>query len=222
MVRAILLLLALLLAAAGNAWADPILDSNGPIDGASGGWYIGSDRTPNRISDSFTLANPSNLTGVQLGLWTFGPEPATVQWSIGTTPFGSDKGSGTANLTSTFRTTAFGTYSVFSSTFPLNQPLGAGTYWLSLQDASASGGSTSVYWDQNLGPSSATQTPSTDHLIPSESFQIFGTETIASPEPASIILLGIGIAGLATYGGRARAKKDGRRPHVLKTDQAPG
>jgi hypothetical protein len=212
MVRPVLLVMALLLAAVGEARADPILYSNGPTNGADGGSAINNGYS---LSDSFSLAYVSNVTEVQLGLWAIAP-PNTVQWSIGTTPFGTDKGSGTATLTSTFLNTNSSNDKVYASTFSLSQPLGSGTYWLTLQNAGASG-STFVYWDVNSGPSSAfAQSAAEGNSFASESFQIFGDGgriaifTIATPEPASIVLLGIGIAGLAGYGWRSRAKNRSR------------
>jgi hypothetical protein len=164
------------------------------------------------ISDSFKLANSSNVTGVQVGIWDESylvTTPFTLHWSIGTTPFGSDQGSGIA-VTSTFpNNLGPGGYSTFS----LNRQLGSGTYWLTLQVINEPTNSvfetlpgTNLVWATTYGPSSAFRTNIYDQTAsgPSESFQIFGT--IASPEPASITLLGIGIAGMAGYGWRARAK----------------
>jgi hypothetical protein len=203
MVRSVLLVSALLLVAVAEAKADPILYSNGAISGTGYNVYPIGDG--NSVSDSFTLANASNLTGVQLGLWAFYAEPpATVQWSIGTTPFGSGQGSGTANLANTLYKTSTSGLPVYSSTFPINLQLGSGTYWLTLQNGTDSGGNT-LGWDANYGPSSAFLY-STAYPNPSESFQILGTVATATPEPASINLLGIGIAGLAGYGWRSRAK----------------
>jgi hypothetical protein len=209
MVRPVLLVLALFSVAVGQAKADPVLYSSGPINGIGNGYNI-SGNGGYAVSDSFTLANASNLTGAQLGLYTWGtpgPTPESVQWSIGTTPFGSDKASGTNSLTSVFQNSnynASGYFSIFSSTFPLNQQLGSGNYWLTLQNATSSDGN-GVAWDQNYG---ASTTFSTFSASPDggETFQIFGTVTTATPEPASITLLGIGIAGFAGYGWRSRAK----------------
>jgi hypothetical protein len=77
----------------------------------------------------------------------------------------------------------------------------AGTYWLNLQNASSRGDP--VYWDENSGPSSASE--NTVGTIPSESFTVLGTQstttstttTGTTPEPSSIMLFGSGILGLA-------------------------
>jgi hypothetical protein len=56
-----------------------------------------------------------------------------------------------------------------------------------------------IYWDENSGPSSASE--SEVGTIPSESFTILGgttgTSSTSVPEPSSIMLLGSGILGLA-------------------------
>jgi hypothetical protein len=206
MVRSGLLVMVLLLAAVGQVNADPVLYSNGPGGFSGGGLLLGSGYSG---SDSFIIqadpSNPSNpiVTGVQAVLWSDG-SPTSVQWSIGTTPNSSNRGSGTATLTNTLLSTntslAFGTVGIYSSTFSLNQPLVSGTYYLTLQNATSSGGA--VFWDVNSGGSLAFDNAFSP--VPSEAFEILGTQT--APEPASIILLGIGIAGCAGYGLRSRAK----------------
>jgi hypothetical protein len=78
--------------------------------------------------------------------------------------------------------------------------LNAGTYWLNLENGQVSNGDP-VYWDENDGPSAASE--GSLGTIPSESFTILGTTTSTtgttstSPEPSSIILLGSGILGMA-------------------------
>ena len=54
-----------------------------------------------------------------------------------------------------------------------------------------------VYWDENSGPSSASE--STLGSIPSEAFTVFGTQSSSTgtvPEPSRIILFGSGVLGL--------------------------
>ena len=79
--------------------------------------------------------------------------------------------------------------------------LNAGTYWLNLNNAVVSTGDP-VYWDENSGPSSASE----NYLgtIPSESFTLdpgndttVTTTTSSTPEPSSVMLFGSGALGLA-------------------------
>jgi PEP-CTERM motif len=79
--------------------------------------------------------------------------------------------------------------------------LNAGTYWMNLNNAVVPNGDP-IYWDENSGPSSASQ--NSVGTIPSESFTLLGgsttsqtTTTSTTPEPSSIMLFGSGILGLA-------------------------
>ena len=154
-----------------------------------------------QVSDSFTLGSPATLTGAQIGLWVIpGDTPTSVDWSIGSAAFGSDISSGTAGLSNAFQYNNVYGYDILELTFSLSGVLGAGTYWLTLQNATSSSGDP-VYWDQNSGPSSAQE--NTLGVIPSESFQVYGAGSV--PEPSTICLLGIGMVGLAGYCRRRRS-----------------
>ncbi len=77
-----------------------------------------------------------------------------------------------------------------------NVSLPSGTSWVTLSNATDSGGNP-VYWDENSGPASAYE--NSVGSIASEAFTITGTTTTSgtTPEPSSIMLFGSGILGLA-------------------------
>ena len=170
-----------------------VLYSNGSINGTvdarniSEGWMV---------SDSFTLASDSVIASATAGIWTDpGANLTSVHWSITTAPLGGTLlASGTASsIANNFVGNADG-LDVNSDTFAINASLSAGSYWFQLDSAVANGnGIDNVYWDINNGPSSAVQ--STVGSVASESFTLNGTAAPV-PEPASIGLLGVGIAGL--------------------------
>jgi hypothetical protein len=183
---------------------------NGPIGGQNAfGIYSG---TSTSLTDSFTVTTATNLLSAQVGLWvTPGKPPLSLDWQIGTTPFGADVGSGSATPSNKFfSTVTVGlTQDIYESTFSLSGAVSPGqTYWFTLKNATPGsslinpGG---VSWDESDGPSSALVTnPSVQGVsVPSESFQLFDA-SVPAPEPASLTLLGLGVAGIAGYTWRRR------------------
>jgi hypothetical protein len=199
-----LTLLALCLAVV-PAVAQTDLYDNGPINGTTDAWTINSGFA---VSDTFNLSGASNVSGLSFGAWILpGDVLESAEVSITSGEFGGTTFfDGSVNLTASgCSTNQFG-YNVctVSGSFA-NQSLGAGTYWLNLSNAVVSTGDP-VYWDENSGPSSASQ--NTVGSIPSEAFTITGggsgsstsssTSTgTSTPEPSSIMLFGSGVLGLA-------------------------
>ncbi len=192
-----LLLLALCLAVA-PAMAQTIY-SNGAPNGNNDAWTINLGYV---VSDSFTVTGGATVAGVQFAAWLFaGDVLQTAEVSITSSEFGG--------------TTYFDQVVNFTqqSNCPLNKldyeicvetglftgpTLAGGTYWLNLQNASVPSGDP-VYWDQNFGPSSASE--NTIGTIASEAFTVLGSTTgttsTTTPEPSSIVLFATGFLGLA-------------------------
>jgi hypothetical protein len=135
------------------------------------------------------------LTDAQIGTWAEqGDTPAALDWSIGTAKFASDVSAGTSAMSNLFlftNHTIAGNFDVYASAFSLNGALAAGTYWLTLNNATTTGGNP-LGWNQDNGPSLALST--SFGAIPSESFQRFGAGT-AVPEPAGLVLYSLGALG---------------------------
>lgn len=167
-----------------------VLYDNGPINAGVNAWTIDFIFA---VSDSFTLAQASTVTGVNFGVWAFpGDTMASVDWAITTTP-GTYPVDGSAAVgTSFLYTNGFG-YDISLDSFSTGGvSLAAGTYYLVLQNAVTTNGDP-ISWDENDGPSSATE--NTVGAIGSESFQILGT-TGGVPEPATWALMLVGLGGL--------------------------
>ena len=187
------------------AMAQDIYD-NGPTNGNTDAWTVNFGFT---VSDTFntSLAN-TQITGVTFAAWM---APGDVLDSAEISITSSEAG-GTSYFDQTVSFTQSGCvgnqygYNVCNETGTFSAFLpAAGTYWLNIQNASSASGDP-VYWDENSGPSSASE--NSVGTIPSESFTILGscedgpcasttTTTGTTPEPSSIMLFASGILGMA-------------------------
>lgn len=187
---------------------------NGPTDGQTWAYFINFGFV---TSDSFNYTDPNNcgwggepcpLDGVVFAVWLYpGDVLQSAEVSITSSEFG-----GTTYFDQTVSFTQSGCFSndmsfnvcTETGSFP-NLYLNSGTYWLNLQNAQVNNGDP-VYWDQNAGPSLASN--NSVGTIPSESFTILGSTTSwcnacsANPEPSSFVLLASGVLGVLAFGSR--------------------
>ena len=185
------------------AMAQDIYD-NGPTNGNTDAWTVNFGFT---VSDTFntSLAN-TQITGVTFAAWM---APGDVLDSAEISITSSEAG-GTSYFDQTVSFTQ-GTctgnqygYNVCNESGTLGgggvNLASTGSYWLNIQNASSAAGDP-VYWDENSGPSSASE--NTVGTIPSESFTVLGTSstttttTFFGPEPSEPALLLSGFVGLA-------------------------
>ena len=178
--------------------------NNGPINGTVDAWTINFGYV---VSDTFTCCGLDPIYTFSFGVWEFPGDTLTqVDWSItsrenGGTVYGhgtaTTNGGTGGSLNEQFISSNQYGYKIDEATVSgLNLSAPSGTLWLNLQNATVPSGDP-VYWDENSGPSSASQ--STVGTIPSEAFTIYDheTTTVMTPEVSSIMLLSSGILGLA-------------------------
>jgi uncharacterized repeat protein (TIGR03803 family) len=148
---------------------------NGPTNGNTDAWTINFGFV---TSDSFNVGNDnSSVTGMSFAAWL---DPGDILGSVEVSITSSENG-GTSYFDQTVNFTQsncvgndYGYY-VCTETTSFNGPtLNTGTYWVNLQNASVPSGDP-VYWDENSGPSQASQNDI--GTIPSESFTILGSAT---------------------------------------------
>jgi hypothetical protein len=197
------LLTILCLALSAPAFGD--LYSNGQTNGTQFAYFLNGYA----VSDSFVPSHPTDCAeqcSFEVALWvSTGSTPSTLDWAIGTSPFGSDVASGSGGGVGYVLLCQNG------QLFYHHQPCGGGfgydvyyarmgfigagltsatTYWLTLTGATDSFGGTDG-WDVNSGPSLAFH--SLLGAVPSESFTVSECPECSIPEPSSILLFGSGI-----------------------------
>jgi len=201
-------LLALCLTLAAVPAMAQVIYSNGPVNGNTDAWNFGDGYV---VSDTFTVSgSPGGPQAARVGnelenVW-MAPGETLMSAELSITSLengGTSYFDQTVNYTQSNCVMNNYGYDVCLESTTFNGPmLNDGTYWLNLQNASTSGGDP-VYWDENSGPSSASE--NTVGTIPSESFTVLGSEsstttstttTGTTPEPSSIMLFGSGILGL--------------------------
>jgi hypothetical protein len=191
---------ALLSLALGSFAFGEVLFTNGPDPGHVGGDFLSSY---GGSSQEFDLTSESILTSLTISTWTDGGGPSTLNWEISTNSpssgFGTDEGSGSSAAANVFDT--FHSFNIYYTTASLPSiDLPAGDYWLTLTSDNSSDGST-VYWGLNGTPTLGFETNNGGWVNQGGSYngilELDGSVSSATPEPGTLSLLGLSLAGAA-------------------------
>lgn len=172
------------------------LYSNGPTNGDIDAWTINYGFS---VSDSFVVPANSTIQRIDFVYWE---EPSfdvltTVDMQIGATSFAGSIQTLTG-LTSTYLGANSYGYNLFDAEYTFPGIAWSGSGFVTLSNACTTDGcsTTPIYWDENMGPSTAYDSGA--GMISSESFTLTGTAPGGTtPEPGSVILLASGVLGMA-------------------------
>ncbi len=205
--------------AAVPAMAQWAIYDNGPTDGNTDAWGINNQGahgsiTSNSFINPYCSYPPCQITGVEFVTWLYpGDVLTSVEVSIT-----SDENGGTVYFDQVLNTVQSGceindlSWMICNDTANFNAlSLNSGTYWLNLQNGVVNYNGDPVYWDENSGPSSASN--DVYGTIPSESFTILGTNNstcwwcyLTTPEQGTGTLLASGCMTLLGLLGGLRRK----------------
>ncbi len=208
---AVITLIALCLALSAPAFADLSFYDDGPTNGQYNAFFIdGPNPGPysQNISNGFISNLSGTPSGLAFGIWVpTGTTPTTINWWMGTTPFGSDIGSGfVAQVEYTFHNSNDFGFDVYDAHFAGSfGNLTAGqTYWLSLGNANDSGNTQLDAWDVVPGPAVCNfAVGGNDYGDCGDGGEAFTLEIL--PEPGTMTLLA---GGLLAAAGFLRRKLD--------------
>ena len=207
-----LCLAGLMLAAMAGQVQGAMVFSSGAINGTLGGRTISATAPDDvAVSNSFSLSSATTLTAATAGIWNRpGSTLTSVEWSIGTSKFGTDVASGMSSVSYTYIGQGLSYYDVYEAAFSLNAVVSTGTYWLTLQHA-VSTLNNDVYWDVNTSTISATAYQKNagyaEFQVQGSSFALFDDgDTNTVPEPASLAMWGLGAIGIV-FARRKRQQK---------------